>query len=100
MQRGQVRNRIARQRDGPLLVAPGEADRLAGADIEPKPFKPVIRGMLLTDDRPRYLTAKIIGGQGESSHFGETPPEGMEHKITARYLTPYLAALDGETAGA
>ncbi len=73
---------------------------LAGAEIVARPFKPVIRGMLLTDDRPRYMSAKIIGGQGECSYFGETPPEGMEHKITARYLTPYLAALDGETATA
>ena len=52
--------------------------------------------MLLTDDRPRYMSAKIIGGQGESSHFGETPPAGGEHKITARFLTPYLASLDNE----
>lgn len=67
---------------------------LAGATIEPQPFKPVIHGMLLTDGRPRYLSAKIVGGQGESSHFGDSPKPGMEHKITARYLTPYLASLD------
>jgi sulfide:quinone oxidoreductase len=67
---------------------------LAGVTIDPQPFKPVIHGVLLTDDKPRYMSAKIIGGQGESSSFGETPPEGLEHKITARYLTPYLASLD------
>jgi sulfide:quinone oxidoreductase len=73
---------------------------LAGVEIDPKPFKPVIHGMLLTDDTPRYMSAKIIGGQGESSHFSETPPAGGEHKITARYLTPYLASLDNEGVSA
>jgi sulfide:quinone oxidoreductase len=69
---------------------------LAGVEIEPQPFRPVISGMLLTDDRPRYMGAEIIGGQGERSYFSEKPPQGGDHKITARYLTPYLAALDGE----
>jgi len=69
---------------------------LAGVEIDPQPFKPVIHGMLLTGGRPRYMSAKIVGGQGESSYFGETPPTGGEHKITARYLTPYLASLDSE----
>jgi sulfide:quinone oxidoreductase len=78
-------------------VAAESIAALAGADIDPQPFKPVIHGMLLTDDRPRYMSAKIIGGQGESSHFGENPPAGGgEQKITARYLTPYLESLDNE----
>ncbi len=68
---------------------------LAGVEIEPQPFKPVIRGVLLTDGKPRYMGARIVGGQGESSYFSETPPDGNEQKISARYLTPYLAALDG-----
>jgi len=75
-------------------VAAESIAALAGAEIEPQPFKPVIHGMLLTDGRPRYLSAKIVGGQGESSHFGDSPEPGMEHKITARYLTPYLSSLD------
>ena len=69
---------------------------LAGVEIEPQPFKPVIHGMLLTDGKPRYMSAKIVGGQGQSSYFGETPEAGQDHKITARYLTPYLASLDAE----
>ncbi len=69
---------------------------VAGAEIEPQPFKPVIHGMLLTDGRPRYMSAKIVGGQGESTYFGDAPEEGSEHKITARYLTPYLASLENE----
>ena len=77
-------------------VAAESIAALAGVPIEPRPFRPVIQGMLLTSGRPRYMSAKIIGGQGESSQFGETPPPGGEHKITARYLTPYLASLDNE----
>jgi len=77
-------------------VAAESIAALAGAPIEPQPFKPVINGMLLTDGKPRYMSARIVGGQGESSYFGETPEPGREHKITARYLTPYLAALDNE----
>jgi sulfide:quinone oxidoreductase len=69
---------------------------LAGVEIEPQPFKPEIHGMLLTDGSPRYMSAKIVGGQGQSSYFGDSPEEGNEHKITARYLTPYLASLDSE----
>jgi sulfide:quinone oxidoreductase len=69
---------------------------LAGAEIEPQPFKPVISGVLLTDGKPRYLSATIVGGAGQSSSFGETPPAGGGHKIDSRYMTPYLASLDNE----
>jgi sulfide:quinone oxidoreductase len=77
-------------------VAAESIAALAGIDIDPRPFRPVIHGVLLTDDRPRYMSANIIGGQGASSQFSETPAPGGEHKITARYLTPYLASLDHE----
>jgi sulfide:quinone oxidoreductase len=66
----------------------------AGAEVEPQPFEPVIRGMLLTDGKPRYLTARITGGHGFSSEFSETPTWSPPSKIVARYLAPYLDALD------
>ena len=44
---------------------------LAGADITPEPFDPVIHGMLLTDDKPLYLTAQITGGHGFSSEISD-----------------------------
>ena len=70
---------------------------LAGAPVEPQAFTPVIHGMLLTGERPRYLSAKITGGQGFSSHFSDSPGEdGPVAKITAKYLTPCLQSLDGE----
>jgi sulfide:quinone oxidoreductase len=65
---------------------------LAGAPIEPKPFHPVIHGMLLGGQRPLYLTAHITGGHGSSSEVTEAPPSSPPAKIAAKYLTPYLEA--------
>jgi hypothetical protein len=45
----------------------------AGAPVTPEPFRPVIRGMLLTDDEPMYLTATIASGQGFSSEVTDAP---------------------------
>lgn len=67
---------------------------MAGADIEPQPFNPIIHGMLLTDGKPQYLTAKITGGHGFSSDFSETPTWEGGGKIAARYLAPFLASRD------
>lgn len=69
---------------------------VAGADIEPRPFHPLIRGMLLTDGRPLYMSAEITGGQGFSSEVSDTPTWSPPTKIAARYLGPYLDALDRE----
>jgi sulfide:quinone oxidoreductase len=66
----------------------------AGAELTPEPFHPIIRGMLLTGDRPRYLTARITGGAGFSSEISEEPTWSPPSKIAARYLAPYLDALD------
>ncbi len=70
---------------------------LAGADVVPEPFNPVIHGMLLTDDEPLYLTAKITGGRGFSSEISDTPTWPSGHKIAARYLAPYLDQLDHDS---
>jgi sulfide:quinone oxidoreductase len=69
---------------------------LAGAAVTPEPFNPVIHGMLLTDDEPLYLTAKLTGGHGFSSEISDTPTWTPEHKIAAKYLAPYLDELDRE----
>ncbi|HEY5046234.1 MAG TPA: FAD-dependent oxidoreductase [Solirubrobacteraceae bacterium] len=71
---------------------------LAGAPVSPKPFHPVIRGMLLTGDKPMYLTARITGGQGFGSEVTDTPTWDPPSKIASKYLAPYLAARDREEA--
>jgi sulfide:quinone oxidoreductase len=63
----------------------------AGAPVAPKPFRPVLRGLLLTGSTPRYMRAEVSGGRGEdwavSEHALWWPPS----KIAGRWLAPYLA---------
>jgi len=73
---------------------------LAGAPVTPEPFNPVIHGMLLTDGKPLYLTAKITGGQGFSSQVSDAPDWDPPSKIASKYLAPYLEQQDRETAPA
>ena len=65
----------------------------SGAPVSPTPFDPVIHGMLLTDDKPLYLTAKITGGHGFSSEITDAPTWAPGTKIAAQYLAPYLEGL-------
>jgi sulfide:quinone oxidoreductase len=74
--------------------------RLAGADVEPKPFHPVLRGMLLTAGKPYYMCARITGGHGFDSEFSSEPLWGPPDKIAAAYLAPYLASHDGHATAA
>jgi sulfide:quinone oxidoreductase len=67
---------------------------LTGADVEPQPFRPVIRGILLTGREPLYLMARITGGTGFSSEVSDRPLWDPPVKIAARYLAPYLNELD------
>ncbi len=71
---------------------------LAGAPVSPEPFHPTIRGMLLTGDKPMYLTARIAGGHGFSSEVTDTPTWDPPSKIASKYLAPYLDAQDREEA--
>lgn len=74
----------------------------AGAAVDPKPFDPVLRGVLWTGRRPRYLYGRPTGGHGETSSFSEQPEGPLsEGKLTARYLTPLVDRLSkaGALAG-
>ena len=62
----------------------------AGVELRPQAFHPVIRGMLLTDGAPLYLTARITGGQGFSSDVSVEPSWAPAGKLATRYLSPYL----------
>jgi sulfide:quinone oxidoreductase len=63
---------------------------LAGAAVEPQPFKPSICGMLLTGGAPRYMRAHIAGGHGFSSEVSQRPLWSPPRKIVARHLGPRL----------
>lgn len=68
----------------------------AGADVTPRPFRPVLRGLLLTGAAPAYLRAGLSGGAGETSIVGAEPLWWPPGKIVGRHLGPFLA----ERAGA
>ena len=67
----------------------------AGATVERTPFRPVLRGRLLTSRGPRYMRYDAAGGGGEGEAGTQTlwwPPG----KVNGRYLAPWLAARDEE----
>lgn len=63
----------------------------AGAPVEPKPFRPVLRGLLLTGSTPRYMRAELSGGRGEDWAVSEQPLWWPPSKIAGHWLAPYLA---------
>jgi sulfide:quinone oxidoreductase len=65
----------------------------AGASIDPKPFRPVLRGLLLTGSEPSYLRAEIAGGRGTASMAAPEPLWWPPGKIAGRYLAPHLASI-------
>lgn len=69
----------------------------AGAPIDPRPFRPVLRGVLLTGDHQRWMRHDLNGAPGDgvtATHTLWWPPT----KVSGRYLSPYLAALDDAAA--
>jgi sulfide:quinone oxidoreductase len=84
-------------------IATQEADAAAeaiaaelGCLTEARPFDPVLRGILWTGGKPRYLFGWLSGGHGETSLTSEEPPWAVEtpSKLVGRYLTPFLAERD------
>jgi sulfide:quinone oxidoreductase len=70
----------------------------AGAQIDPQPFRPVLRGTLLTGGAARYLRADISGGAGDDSTVTEDALWWPPNKLSGRYLAPYLSSKTGEAA--
>ena len=67
----------------------------AGAPIEPRPFRPVLRGLLFTGGPPTFLRAEVDGGHGETSLAGPEALWWPPGKIVGRYLAPFLAERAG-----
>jgi len=70
-----------------------------GHDVSPQPFRPVLRGLLLTGRAPRYLRAEVVRGQTTRSAAGEEAIWWPPTKIAGRRLGPFLA-LHGAPGGA
>ena len=69
-----------------------------GVGIEPRPFRPVLRGVLLTGGSPRYLRSDISGGAGDDSTISGRALWWPPNKLAGRYLGPYLSSQVGEAA--
>ena len=62
-----------------------------GADLEPEPFHPILRGKLITGEETMSMTANIATGDPKgyaSPDYLWWPP----FKVSGRYLTPWLAS--------
>jgi sulfide:quinone oxidoreductase len=64
----------------------------AGADVEARPFHPVLRGLLLTGGESQYLRADVSGTSGDSSSASSEMLWWPPNKIAGRWLAPCLAA--------
>lgn len=82
--------------------ADAAAERIAfeaGADIEPRPYRPVLRGLLLTGEAPLYMRTDLEGHGALARPLRYEPPRTSraplwwpDQKIVGRYLAGYLAA--------
>ena len=64
-----------------------------GAEVEPRPFHPVLRGQLVTAGESLHLRHELEGGHGEgeaSLDYLWWPP----HKVSGRYLAAWLEGED------
>lgn len=68
---------------------------LAGAGIEPRPFRPNLDGVLLTGDRARRLRDDAVAGAMPTG-----PERPVAAKVAGRFLTPYLARHAAQAADA
>jgi len=79
-------------------VAARDIAARAGAAVGLEPFRPLLRGILLTGRGAWWLRTDPTGGSGEGELAGHAlwwPPS----KIAGRWLSPYLAKRDEGAAG-
>jgi sulfide:quinone oxidoreductase len=83
-------------------LATQQADAIAeelaarvGVPLDPAPFRPVLRGMLLTGEEPQFLEAGIGTSQPEATG-GRSPLWWPPAKVAGRHVAPFLAARLGQ----
>lgn len=62
----------------------------AGADVDPEPFEPILRGQLVTGAESLHMRHELTGGHGEgvaSLDYLWWPPQ----KVSGRYLSAWLS---------
>jgi sulfide:quinone oxidoreductase len=70
-----------------------------GAAIEPQPFRPVLRGQLLTGDKPVFMRHDVEGDGAAEENVGPHPLWWPATKVAGRYLAAYLAEQDPSHRG-
>ncbi len=95
---GDITSFPVKQRGIAAQMADAAAEMIAaqaGADLRPEPFRPVLRGLLLTGSQPRYLRHELTDGVGEADAASPEPLWWPRAKIVGRHLAPFLAGVAG-----
>ncbi|WP_028060599.1 FAD-dependent oxidoreductase [Candidatus Solirubrobacter pratensis] len=81
--------------------ADAAAERIAaeaGAGNDPRPYRPVLRGLLLTGEAPLYMRKDLTGDDALARPLRYAPPQTSrsplwwpDEKIVGRYLSGYIA---------
>lgn len=69
-----------------------------GADVDPQPFRPVLRGQLLTGDKPVFMRHDVQGHLSTPEASDSRPLWWPATKVAGRYLASYLADADADAA--
>lgn len=67
---------------------------LAGAGPAPERLRPRIEAVLMTGDKPLYLSAYLIDGTGWRANIQSEPPWPTGQKVVAEELGAFLPAID------
>lgn len=65
----------------------------------PEPFRPVLRGQLLTGEKPQFMRRDVTARREGTELSGDRPLWWPATKIAGRYLSAYLAAHDRSGGG-
>ncbi len=71
----------------------------AGAAVDPQPLRPVIRAMLLTGGKPRFLEAELLGAGGFATSVSDVCQWDPPTKIAAHYLGRHLVGHERDVVG-
>ena len=94
---GDVANFPIKQGGIAAQLADAAAEEIAsqlGVDLRPRPFRPVLRGLLLTGSRPQYFRRELTA-MGTGGTYSAEPLWWPPAKIVGRYLAPFLAGFAG-----
>lgn len=71
----------------------------AGAPFDPRPFRPVLRGVLLAGDERRFFRAELGATGTIAAQAAEQPLWWPTDKLAGAYLAPYLATEQERPSG-